>query len=149
MPARDVSELDVRSLTSPLRIRARYEESAVSDVPADRFSRLGHGLVQQPSSPMSAITHSAWNATQPGFKSDTQRIRKKNRGIKRRSSPEQRNSRKQRTIWQRNNRIYFRNELPHRRYVSWHGDCDLSVRTPILDRADCGHAHHCVTQPVA
>src|SRR5205814_4083493 len=96
-----------------------------------RFLRVGHSLVQQPSPPMSAITHPAWNATQPGFKSDTQRIRKKNLGIKRRWLLEQRNSRKQRIIWQRNNRIYFRNELPHRRYVSWHSDCNLNVRAPV------------------
>src|SRR5689334_20132031 len=33
MSARDPSELEVRNLTSPRRIRARSEENAVSDVP--------------------------------------------------------------------------------------------------------------------
>src|SRR4029077_9964838 len=47
MPPRDSSEFEVRSLMSPLRIGARYEESERSDVPADLVfvPRARSGLV--------------------------------------------------------------------------------------------------------
>src|ERR1700752_573114 len=47
MPSRDLSEFEIRSLMSPVRIRARYEESERSDVPADLVfvPRARSGLV--------------------------------------------------------------------------------------------------------
>ena len=53
------------------------------------LSWLANDLVDEPTTPMAAIADSSLNSAQPGFKCDAQRIREKNRDIKRHSLPEQ------------------------------------------------------------
>src|SRR5437763_10811013 len=112
------------------------------------LSWLANDLVHEPTPPMTAIANSSRNSAQPGFKRNTQRIREENRDVKTHLLPQQPNNRKKRTLWQRNDRVYFRNELPHRRDLVGRSDCHVNLGTPALDRADRRHAHHGVSQPV-
>src|ERR1041385_5312060 len=100
---------------------------------------LGHCLIQQPLSPMTAVTDFSRNAAQPAFKSNTQRIWEENRSIKMRSLSKQPSCRKNRLLWQGNDFVRFRNEFPHCCNLRWRSDYDLSVRPPIFDGADCRH----------
>src|SRR5262249_12854838 len=113
------------------------------------FSRHANDLVNEPTPPVSTIADSAWNSAKPTFKRDTQRVRENNRDVKRHLLLQQPHNRKKRTVWQRNDAVHFRNELPHRRALLGRSDCDVSVVTSIFDRLDCRHAHDRVSQPVA
>ena len=113
------------------------------------LSWLANDLIDEPTPPVAAIAHSSRNSAYPGFKSNTQRVREKNRHVKGHLLSQSSNKWKKRTVWQRNDCVHFRNELPHRRDLVRRSDCHVNVGTPTLDRADCWHAHHGVSQPVA
>src|SRR6476619_8094162 len=113
------------------------------------LSWLPNDLVHEPTPSVPAIAHSSRNSAQPGFKRDAQRVREKNRHVKRHLLSQQPNKRKKQTLWQRNDCVHFRNELPHGRDLVGRSDCHVNVRTPVFDRADCRHAHYGVSQPVA
>src|SRR6188472_2744691 len=113
------------------------------------LSWLANDLVDKPTPTMAAIAGSSRNSAQPRFKRNTQRIREENRHVKRHLLPQQPNNWKKRIVWQRNDRVHFRNELPHRRDFVGRSDCYMNVGSPILDRADCRRAYHGVSQPVA
>src|SRR5512132_536056 len=112
------------------------------------LSWLANDLVYEPTSTMPAVAYSSRNSAEPGFKRNTQRIPKENRHVKRHLLPQQPNNWKKRIVWQRNDRVHFRNELPHRRDLIGRNDCHVNVGTPTLDRTDCRHAHHGISQPV-
>src|SRR3982750_2022997 len=114
-----------------------------------RFARLANDLIHEPTAPMTAVANSAWNSAQQRFKSDAQRIREKDRDIKSDLLPEQPNNAKKRSVWQRNDRVHFLNEGPHRRDFRRRSDCDVSVWTAIFDSAHRWHTHHRVAQPIA
>src|SRR5713101_10132618 len=49
----------------------------------------------------------------------------------------------------RNNRVHFRNQLPHRDDLRWRGDGDVRVWASILDCANCRRTDGGVAQPIA
>src|SRR3954451_23163442 len=98
-----------------------------------RLSGFTDDLVHQQCPPMTAITNTARNSAQPAFKSDAQRLRKKNRRVEKPLASDGSNNRKKRTVRQPKNCIYFRNELPNRCNLYRRCDSHMSVRAPLLN----------------
>src|SRR5260370_42476486 len=110
---------------------------------------LEDDLVEQPATRMAAVTNAARNAAEPGFKSNTQRIWEENGGVKAGSPSERAGGRKEGIPLERKNHVHFRNQSPQRCDLRRRSDRNARIRAPILERADCRHAHYSVAEPVA